>query len=159
MALHIHRDANAARAGQLFDARRDVHPVAIDITVAMNNVTDVNTDLQFNPPVGRDVMVALGQGTLDFNSASRRFQRAAEFHKESITDGFDFRAVKARKDFPQQLAMFFEQLQGEPIVALRQRAVTHHVGEHDGGQFALFDVLGGHARIKPERLEIANYLG
>src|SRR5207253_7626683 len=84
-----------------------------------------------------DVMVALGQGALDFDGALRRFQRAAELHKESITDGFDFRAVKARENLPQQVAMLFEQLQGESVVALRERAVTHHVGEHDGGQFAL----------------------
>ena len=54
------------------------------------------------------------------------------------------------------MAMFFEQLEGEPVVALRQRAVTHHVGEHDGGEFTLFDLFGRHERIKPDRLEIAN---
>src|SRR5882724_11037945 len=54
--------------------------------------------------------------------------------------------------------MFFKQLQRKPVVTLRQRAVTHHVGEHDGGQFALFDVFGRHERIKPERVrkEIPN---
>src|SRR5713101_6744752 len=48
--------------------------------------------------------------------------------------------------------MFFKQLQRKPVVTLRQRAVAHHVGEHDGGQFALFDVFGRHERIKPERV-------
>src|SRR5439155_20043159 len=158
LPLDIHRDTNPARAGQRFNSRGDVYSVAIDITVAMDNVADVNADLEFDPPVERDVVVALGQGALDFDAALRRLQRAAEFHKEGITDGFDFRAVKARKDLPQQMAMFFEQLEGEPVVALRQCAVTHHVGEHDGGQFALFDVFGRHERIKPERVrkEIAN---
>ena len=36
--------------------------------------------------------------------------------------------------------MFFEQLQRERLVALRQRAVAHHVREHDGGELALFGV-------------------
>jgi len=122
----------------------------------MDNIADVNADLEFDPPVAGNVVVGLGQGALDFDAALRRFQRAAEFHKESITDDFDFGAVKARENLPQQMAMFFEQLEGEPVVALRQRAVTHHVGEHDGGEFTLFDLFGRHERIKPDRLEIAN---
>ena len=117
----------------------------------MDNIADVNADLEFDPPVAGNVVVGLGQGALDFHAALRRFQRAAELHKESITDGFDFGAVKARKDLPQQMAMFFEQLEGEPVVALRQRAVTHHVGEHDGGEFALLGTFGIHQWIKSDR--------
>jgi hypothetical protein len=59
----------------------------------------VDADLKFNPTVGRDVMVTLGQGALDFNGALRRFQRAAELNEESVTDGFDLGAVKAGKNF------------------------------------------------------------
>jgi hypothetical protein len=33
--------------------------------------------------------------------------------------------------------MFFEQLLPELLVALGKRAVAHHVGEHDGGEFPL----------------------
>jgi len=33
--------------------------------------------------------------------------------------------------------MILEQRDGERFIALRQRAVTHHVGEHDSGQPAL----------------------
>ena len=113
-----------------------------NIAAAMNHIADVNADFKFDAPVGRDVVIPLGQGALDLDRALRRFQRAAEFYKESVTDGFDFGARKARKDLAQQLAMFFKQLQRKPVVTLRQRAVAHHVGEHDGGQLALF--LGAH---------------
>ena len=34
--------------------------------------------------------------------------------------------------------MFFEQLERELVVALRERAVAHHVGKHDRGELALF---------------------
>ena len=34
--------------------------------------------------------------------------------------------------------MFLQQLLAPAFVALRQRAVAHHVGEHDGGELALF---------------------
>jgi hypothetical protein len=35
-------------------------------------------------------------------------------------------------------AVFIEQLQRQLLVALCQRAVTHHVREHDRGELALF---------------------
>ena len=58
--------------------------------------------------------------------------------RERVTNRFYFSAVKPRKDFPKQPAMFLQQFLGKLFVALAQRAVAHHVGEHDGGQFALF---------------------
>ena len=44
--------------------------------------------------------------------------------------------------------MFFEQFESESIVALGQRAVAHHVSEHDGGEFPLLCVLGRHSALK-----------
>src|SRR6185503_1555164 len=42
--------------------------------------------------------------------------------------------------------MFFEQLQRERLVALRQRAVAHHVRKHDGGKLAGFGVAAHFSR-------------
>src|SRR6202011_1247317 len=148
LPLHVHGNANAARAGQLFDARSDVHAVAVDVAVAMDHVTDVDPDLELDPPVGCDVRVAFGQGTLNFDRALRSFQGAAEFDEEGIADGFDFNAMKRRKDFAEQATMFFQQLQGKLVVALGQRAITNHVGKHDGGELALFGV-GAHGSVNP----------
>jgi hypothetical protein len=36
--------------------------------------------------------------------------------------------------------MFLQQFLSELFVSLAQRAVTDHVGEHDGGELALFGV-------------------
>ena len=43
-----------------------------------------------------------------------------------------------RKEIAQDAAMFFEQLQRERFITLAQSAVTDHLREHDGGEFALF---------------------
>ena len=49
--------------------------------------------------------------------------------------------------------MFLQQFQGKLVVALRQRAVAHHVGEHDGGELALLSVgTHGFANIAPLQL-------
>jgi len=73
LPLYVHRNANAARAGQLFDAGSDVHPVAVDVAVAMNHIADVNADFEFDAPLGRDVVIPLCQRALDFDRALRRF--------------------------------------------------------------------------------------
>ena len=68
----------------------------------MHHVTNVNADLQFDPPIGGHVAIAFGQGALDLDGALGRFQRAVELDQEGVADGFDFGAVEARKDFAQQ---------------------------------------------------------
>jgi hypothetical protein len=78
------------------------------------------------------------QRALDLNGALRGFQGAAKFGKESVADGLDFRAVEAGKERPQQAPVFFEQFERDRLMRLRQRAAVHHVGEHDGGEPAVF---------------------
>src|SRR5207237_10325353 len=94
----------------------------------------------------------------DFNGALGRFQSAVEFDQKSIPYRFNLGAVEARKDFAQQLSMFLQQFLRKLVVALRERAVAHHVCEHDGREFALLAVFGRHERIKPDRArnEMAN---
>ena len=93
-------------------------------------------------------MIALRQCALDFNGALRGLQGAAEFDEESVTDGFDLGTAEPGKDFTKEATVFFEQFESEPIVALGQGAVAHHVSEHDGGEFPLLCVLGRHSALK-----------
>ena len=73
----------------------------------MYHVADVNADFEFNPPVGRDVMVALGEGALDFDGTLRSLQGAGEFDEESVADGLDLGAVEPGKDFAEEPPMLF----------------------------------------------------
>src|SRR5262249_60882574 len=45
LAFHIRRNTYASWTSQRLDARSDVYSVAINVMVAMNNITDVNADL------------------------------------------------------------------------------------------------------------------
>ena len=63
-----------------------------------------------------------------------------EFDQKTVPDCFDLGAVETGKNFPQQFSMLLQQFQRKLVVALRQRAVPDHVGEHDGGELALFGV-------------------
>ena len=85
----------------------------------MHHVTNVKADLEFDAPLGCHIVVPFGQGALDFDGAPGCFQRALELDQKSVTDRFDLGPVEARKDFPEQLAMFLQQFQRQLIVALR----------------------------------------
>src|SRR5207248_7254503 len=80
------------------------------------------------------------------------------FNQERVADSFDLGAVEARENFPEQLPVFLQQFQRQLVVTLRQCAVAHHVGKHNGREFALLAVLERHERIKPDRArnEMAN---
>jgi hypothetical protein len=104
----------------------------------MDDIANVNPDSNFNLPFSRSISVAFCEGSLNFDGALGRFQCTVEFHHESVANRFYLGAVEPRKDFPKQLAVFLQQFLSKLIVALAQRAVTHHVGEHDRGEFALF---------------------
>src|SRR5207237_8083983 len=88
------------------EPRSDVHSVAINVATAMYHIANVNTNLKLDASIRRDIGVAFGQRSLDFNRALRCFQRTPEFNQERVTNGFYFSAVKPRKDFPKQPAMF-----------------------------------------------------
>ena len=75
----------------------------------MHHVADMDADLDFDPTVGGDVMIALGQGPLDLDGTLRRFQRAVELDQERVANGFDLGPVKTRKDLSKQSPMFFQQ--------------------------------------------------
>src|SRR5438477_4291038 len=90
-------------------------------------------------------MVAVGKRALDFDGALGRCQGAVELDQERVTNGFYFSAVKPRKDFPKQPAMFLQEFLGKLFIPLAERAVTHHVGKHDGGEFAL--LIGAHFSV------------
>jgi hypothetical protein len=98
----------------------------------MHHVANVNADSNLDLPISRSIGIVFCQGALNRNGALGRFQRAVELDQERVTNGFYFSAVKARKDFPKNFSMFLQQFLGKLFVPLAQRAVAHHVGEHDG---------------------------
>jgi hypothetical protein len=104
----------------------------------MHDVPEMNSDFQFDTTLTRDIVVAFRKRPLDFERALHCFKRAAELEQESVADGFNLGAVEARQNLAHDAAMFLKQLEGEGFVPLRHRAVTDHVGKHNGCELALF---------------------
>ena len=79
----------------------------------------------------------LDQRRLDRDGAARCLQRAAELHEEPVAGSFDLVSAVLEKDGPQPALMLGQQIERQRFVALRQRAVADHVGEHDRRELAL----------------------
>ena len=79
----------------------------------------------------------------------RAFQGAGKFDQEGISDRFDFPPTVQRDDGADDLAVLFEQLKGQLLVPLGERAVAHHVREHDDRETPLplpFERRAGNSR-------------
>ncbi len=88
--------------------------------------------------VWADRRVAVGEPLLDLDSAAGRVDGAGELYEEAVADGVKFLTAVGRKNGSQNLTMLGEEVNGQGFVLLGQRAVAHHVGEHEGRKLALF---------------------
>ena len=124
LPLDIFRDANPTGAGRA-SIRRDARRPRDELRS------------QFNATLARDIVIAFRKRALD-SSAHGTASRRSELEQESVADGFNLGAMEARQNLAHDATMFLEQLESEGFVALRHRAVTDHVGKHNGCELALF---------------------
>src|SRR5262249_32601229 len=88
--------------------------------------------------------VVLEQHPLDLDRAARPFEGARELYEEPVTDGLDLAPAVPREDRTEESPMHLEQLEREPLVALRERREADHVREHDRGQPPLPGLVSRH---------------
>ncbi|MCI0696185.1 hypothetical protein L0337_29805 [candidate division KSB1 bacterium] len=152
LPCYILRDADAARLGQRLEARRDVHTITLHMRAAMHHVAKMQADAEDDVPVRRIGLVSLMQRALNFHTALYSFQRAVKLHKERVAGGLNLPAVMPGKNAAHQPAMLFKKLERQCLVFLRERAVAHHVREHDGCQPPPLLECIGHSGFVYERL-------
>ncbi len=93
------------------------------------------------------------QGGLNLYRTARCRECAGALHEETITHGLDLAAAVDGEQLPQYLAVLVQQFEGKGFVSLRQCAVAHHVGEHDGREPSLLvDFLGVHTSPSPREI-------
>ena len=73
---------------------------------------------------------------LDAHRAADRLQSAIEFNQECVAHRFDLAPLMNGERCTDEFVVFVQQIKGERFITLRQRAITHHVGEHDGSKAA-----------------------
>src|SRR3984893_3794217 len=144
---HLTCDRDPTWIGQGLNTRGDVHAVAHNVAAAVNDIAQVDANSNLQLSVCGSVQVPSGQRLLEFDRAIHRGHRAGELNQKAVAYRFYLLPLMLEERGPQESAVFIEQLHRKPLVALRQRAVAHHVREHDRGELALFEPFDSHLRM------------
>jgi hypothetical protein len=94
--LNPRRDADAAGIGQRFEPGGDIDPVAENVAVFDDDVSDIDADAEFDPVFGRIARGPFGHRLLHLGRAAQRIDDADEFDQQPITGGLDYAAVMRR---------------------------------------------------------------
>lgn len=89
MVVDVAGDADTAGLGQGLKGSGDVHAVAVDVTVLVDDVGEVDAYPQADPLIVGHRCLALGHALLDEHGAAGRVDGAAELAQEAVAQGFD----------------------------------------------------------------------
>src|SRR5215218_3216954 len=129
LLAHCPRDRDAASWGEGFEPRRNIHAVAIDVAVRIDNdVAEVDANAKDDPLVLEYPGVAVERGPLDLDRAGDRLHGARELDQGAVSGQLHNAPVM---DLDEGLAEFasigFEALKGACFIALHHAAVADHV--------------------------------
>ncbi len=120
----------------------------MNVALAHDHVANVDADAEAKLPLGWAGLIALMKGVLDFHRTLHRGECAGKLEEKTIAGSFHFPPAVAGQDAAHDPPVLLEHLEGERFAALRERAVAHHVCEHDGSELALLGV-GAHGSVNP----------
>jgi hypothetical protein len=130
-------DADSARFGEAFQARRDVDAVAVDVRVFNNHIAGIHPDAELDPAIGWDAGIVLGQFALDIETATHRVDGAVEFQEKTVASGSDQSPVVLR-DF--RLKQIFhiagEAAMGPLFIDPHEARIPDHIRHQNGGESA-----------------------
>ena len=93
LIAHDPADADPARFGQSFQARRDIDAVAKDVVAVNDDVANIDADAKVESLIGGNAFVALGHPALHVDGAAHRIDHAREFQQQAVTGRLDDAAV------------------------------------------------------------------
>ena len=102
-------ETDSAWLGQGFEPSRYIDPVAEDVAVVDDHVTEIDPDTELDPLALRRRRVALGHAALDFDRAAHRVNDTLKFSEQPVTGRFhDAPAVLGDAGIEEGTAMRFE---------------------------------------------------
>ena len=150
LVVGIFGKADRAGPGERLHASGNVDAIAIDIALVDDDVTDVDADAEFDPPIFGNCSVALCHGALDFHGATNGIDRARKFDKSTVTCGLDDTAAMFRNlGIDKFAAVSFERCEGTFLIIAHQAAVAGNIGREDGSQPSFDTRLGHETRPEP----------
>ena len=79
LVADLARDAEPARFGEAFEARRDVDAIPIDVIAVDDDIAEIYADTELDSAVGRHLHIALRYAALHVDGASQRIHDTREF--------------------------------------------------------------------------------
>ncbi len=94
LPIGVLRETDGPRLGDPFQPRGDIDRVAHEVAVALlDDLTHMNADAKFDPPLRRHPGVALDEAGLHFDGAARRVDHTAEFDDRAVASALDDAAM------------------------------------------------------------------
>ena len=93
LPTRVVRNADTARLCDPFETHGNIDPVAKDIVLFDNDITDVNADAEFDPRVLRHVDILFGHAALNFVGTSHGVDHAGELSNSAVPGILDDTSV------------------------------------------------------------------
>ena len=122
------RDADAARLGHRFQARGDVHAVAIDVVFLDDDVAEIDADAKPDLLRFGGALVAIDHSALDHGSALDGIHDAGEFNQRPVAHKLDHAAMEfGYRRIDQFTAATLQPIERAHFVFAHEAAVADHV--------------------------------
>ena len=142
LVAHHPADADAARFGQGFEARRDVDAIAEDVLLIDHDVAEVDADAKFDASLFRPIGVAPSHLALHLERTTYRIDHAGEFDKQTVARCLDDAATVLRYLEVDDLAPHLLQSgEGAFFIDAHQAGIAGDVSRQDCRQAPLDPVL------------------
>lgn len=80
-------DADAAGFGQRLQPRRDIHPIAEDVTAIGDHVAEIDPDAEHDASLRARIAVALDHAALPLDGAAHGIDDAGELDQQPVPGG------------------------------------------------------------------------
>ena len=135
---HLARNADATAIGDTLQSRGDIDAIAHEIAVALlHDITEVNTNAEFDPALGWQAGIALDHAVLHFDGAAHGIDDAPEFDQSTVPGSLHDAAVMHGRSWIDQVATQRPQPRQRAIfVGARQPAESDYIRCQNRGEFA-----------------------
>jgi hypothetical protein len=138
------------RLSQRLQPEGNVHALTKHIAIPLHDIAQVDADTDVHLLGYLFVSIVSMELLLDALSALHGVDHRGEFHQKSVTSSLNHVAIVLNHSLSHELVMGFQQSQHAGFIGAHLAAKAHHVGEHDGVQFA---------GLRYSHLAVASFVG
>jgi hypothetical protein len=137
LVAHEPADADPASLGECLQMGRDIHPIAKDVVLLSDHVTEVDPDAEPYPPLLGNLRLAVGHSPLYLGGTANCVDHAREFGQQPVAGVlYDTAAVFVDLRIDQFPEVRLEPFVRPLLIRAHQARIPRHVGSEDRGEAA-----------------------